>query len=103
MSNEPKEKKSGGFLSFLAFCVTMFAAVLYLIAMVLSFLEMEFAIINTMQSVASVLMICIVSTMGWRYVKTKSFTWKLVYTLILLAVVASVVVPVVLQFTGSQA
>ena len=88
----------GRFVGFLAFLVTMFAAVLYLVSFVLTFLNISDEIVNTMFRVATVILICIVSVTGWRFVKTKSLPWKLVYILVLLAVVASVVVPVALQF-----
>ena len=94
--------KGGSFVGFLAFLVTMFAAILYLVAMALSFFEIDVKIIDTLQSVASVIMICIVSVTGWRFVKTKSTPWKLVYILVLLAVVASVVIPVALQFIPAE-
>ncbi|MCH5152479.1 MAG: hypothetical protein J1F68_00765 [Clostridiales bacterium] len=97
-----KNGNGGSFVGFLAFCVTMFAAILYLLAMALSFFEIDIKIIDTLQSVASVIMICIVSVTGWRFVKTKSMPWKLVYILVLLAVVASVVIPVAVQFAASN-
>lgn len=95
--------KGGNFVGFLAFVVTMFAAILYLVAMALSFFEIDVKVIDTLQSVATVIMIVIVSITGWRYVKTKSIAWKLIYVLVLVAVVGSVVVPVALQFAASNA
>lgn len=92
----------GKFVGFIAFVVTMFAAVLYLVAMILSFLNISSGVIASMQSIASVIMICMVSGTGWRYVKTKKLAWKLIYILILLAVVASVVVPLVLQLLPAK-
>ena len=93
----------GKFVGFLAFVVTMFAAILYLVAMALSFFEIDVKIVDTLQSIATVIMIVIVSVTGWRYVKTKSIAWKLIYVLVLVAVVSSVVIPVALQFTSSNA
>ena len=92
----------GSFVGFLAFLVTMFAAVLYLVAMSLSFFDIDVKIIDTLQSVASVIMICIVSIIGWRFVKTRSLVWKTIYILVLVAVVASVVIPVAVQFIPSD-
>ena len=94
--------RGGRFWGFLAFLVTMFAAVLYLVAMVLSFFETSSSVINSMQSVASVIMICIVSVFGWRFIKRRSLTWRLLYVLLILAVVASVVVPPVLDIIAAQ-
>lgn len=92
--------RGGSFWGFLAFVVTMFAAVLYLLSFVLSFWEIDVKVIDTLSSVASVIMICIVSVFGWRFIKRRSLTWRLLYVFLLLAVVASVVVPVVLQFAA---
>ena len=93
---------NGGFVGFMAFVVTMFAAILYLVAMALSFFEIDVKIIDTLQSIATVIMIVIVSVTGWRFVKTKGIAWKLIYILVLLAVVSSVVVPVALQFISAN-
>ena len=95
-------KRGGSFVGFLAFLVTMFAALLYLVAMSLSFFDIDIKIIDTLQSVASVIMICIVSITGWRFVKTRNAVWKTIYILVLLAVVASVVIPVALQFIPAE-
>ena len=92
----------GSFKSFLAFCITMFAAVLYLLSFVLSFWNISNNTITILSSVATVILICIVSVTGWRFIKTKSTPWKLTYILVLLAVVASVVVPVILQITAAE-
>ena len=92
----------GSFKGFLAFCVTMFAAVLYLLSFVLTFWDISNNTIDVLSSIASVIMICIVSVTGWRFVKTKSTLWKLIYIMVLLAVVASVVVPVVMQITAAE-
>lgn len=93
----------GRFVGFLAFLVTMLAATLYLVSMVLSFFDIpDFPWFETLQSVASVIMIVIVSITGWRYVKTKAIAWKLVYVFVLLTVVASVVVPIALKIVAAQ-
>ena len=94
--------RGGRFWGFLAFLVTMFAAVLYLVAMILGFLEISSAVISSMQSVASVIMICIVSVFGWRFIKHRSITWKLLYVLLILAVVASVAVPPIVEIIKAK-
>ena len=99
--NEPNGR-GGSFIGFLAFCVTMFAAILYLVAMSLSFFEIDVKIVDTLQSIASALMICIVSVIGWRFVKTRNTVWKTIYVMVLLIVVASVIIPVVLQFVAAK-
>ena len=94
--------RGGRFWGFLAFLVTMFAAVLYLVAMVLKLLDISIAVIGTMQSVATVILICIVSVFGWRFVKSRSLSWRLLYVLLILAVVASVVVPPIVEIVKAQ-
>ena len=98
MSDPNNNRPGGSFVGFLAFCVTMFAAILYLVSFVLSFWNIYDNTIAVMQSVASVIMIVIVSIIGWRFVKTRNSVWKTIYIVLLVAVVASVVIPVVLQF-----
>ena len=88
------------FVGFLAFLVTMFAAVLYLAALVFNFVNISstnFPIFQTLTSVAEVLLIVSVSVTGWKYVKTKKLAWKLIYAFVLLAVVATMVVPFVVN------
>ena len=88
--------RGGRFVGFIAFLVTMIAALLYLTSLVFSFVNIDstsFPIFETLKSVAEVMLIVIVSVIGWRYVKTKHLAWKLIYVFVLLAVVASVVVP----------
>ena len=98
------ENNGGGrFVGFLAFLVTMIAATLYLVSMALSFFDIpNFPWFETLQSIATVIMIVIVSIIGWRYIKTKATAWKLVYFFVLLTVVASVVVPLALKIVAAQ-
>ena len=101
--SEPSNNGRGGgsFVGFLAFCVTMFAAALYLVSFVLSFWDIRAEVIDTMFRVATVLLICTVSIIGWRFVKSRSAVWKAIYLLVLLAVVASVAVPIALQYLAA--
>ena len=87
------------FWDFFAFLVTMFAAVLYLVALILQFINVsEPQIINTMRSVASTITMCIVGAMGWRFVRNRSTGIRVLYVLLILIVVACVVTPIVLQY-----
>lgn len=98
-SEERNERKGGGFLGFVAFLVTIFAAVLYLVALILQFIEVNVPqVIETMRLVASTITICIVGILGWRFVKYRAKWCKLLYVLLILAVVACVIVPIVLQY-----
>ena len=70
--DDPEEKparRGGGFLGFLAFLVTIFAAVLYLIALILDFINVSIpTVIDTMRSVASMITMRIVGMLGWKFV-----------------------------------
>ncbi len=97
---ENTERQGGGFLSFVAFLVTVFATVLYLVALILQFIKVSVPIIETMRSVASMLTICIVGLLGWRFVKHRAAWCKLFYVLLILTVIVCVVLPIVLQYVG---
>ena len=97
-----EKKKSGGFLGFISFLVALFASVLYIVAMVLKFLDVQVGVIGTLQSVATVIMICIVFVLGWRFVKNRSAFLKVIYVLLVLVVIASVTVPIVLDNLPAQ-
>lgn len=101
---EEKPKRSGGgLLGFLAFLVTVFAAVLYLVAMILQFININIpTAINTMRSVASTITMCIVGMLGWKFVRNRSAWCKVLYVFLILIVVACVVVPIVLQYLPAK-
>ena len=96
---ESGKRDNGGFLGFFAFLVTIFAAVLYLVALILQFVKVDVPqVIDTMRLVASTITICIVGLLGWRFVKNRASWCKTLYVLLILAVVACVVVPIILQY-----
>ncbi len=99
-NNSESDGNGGGFLGFVAFLVTIFAAVLYLVALVLQFIKVNVPAIETMRSVASMLTVCVAGVMGWRFVKRRRGWLKAFYILLILVVVACVVVPIVLQYVG---
>ncbi len=97
------ERKRGGFLGFIAFLVTIFAAVLYLVALILDFINVDIpTVINTMRSIASMITMCIVGMLGWRFVRNRSTWCKVIYVVLVLAVVACVVTPIVLDIARSK-
>ncbi len=95
---ENSSRESGGVLGFVAFLVTIFAAVLYLVALILQFIHVTVPVIDTMRSVASMLTICIVALLGWKFVKRRATWCKVLYVLLVLAVVVCVVLPIVLHY-----
>ena len=94
-----ERKSSGGFLGFLAFLVTIFAAVMYLVVLILVWIDVQVPkVIETMRSVASMITISIVGLLGWKFVRNRSAWCRVLYVLLVLTVVVCVVVPIVLQF-----
>ncbi len=98
---EPYKDRSGGnggFLGFIAFLVTIFAAVLYLVALILQFIKVNVPVIETMRSVASMFTICIVGILGWKFVRARAMWCRVLYVLLVLAVVVCVITPIILQY-----
>ncbi len=83
-------------LNKVAFYTMAVVAVLYLVAMILSAVGLSSKIVGAMQGVATAIMICIVSVLGWRYVSKKPAVWVVLYVVCLLIVVIGIIVPLVL-------
>ena len=69
------------------------AALLYVIAMILSLVNVDFVVVTALQNIAMAVMVVIVSILAWRYVRNKEMVWKVIYVLCLLLVVAGIIVP----------
>lgn len=69
------------------------AALLYVIAMILSLVDVNFVVVTALQNIAMAVMVVIVSILAWRYVRNKEMVWKVLYVLCLLLVVAGIIVP----------
>ncbi len=69
------------------------AALLYVIAMILSLVNVDFVVVTALQNIAMAVMVVIVSILAWRYVRNKEMVWKVLYVLCLLLVVAGIIVP----------
>lgn len=69
------------------------AALLYVIAMILSLVSVDFVVVTALQNIAMAVMVVIVSILAWRYVRNKEMVWKVLYVLCLLLVVAGIIVP----------
>ncbi len=100
--DEKPTRRGGGFLSFVAFLVTVFVAVLYLVALILQFIKVDVPIIQTMRLVASTITMCIVGMLGWGFVRNRAAWCKVLYVLLILIVVVCVVVPIVLQYLPAK-
>lgn len=69
------------------------AALLYVIAMILSLVNVNFVVVTALQNIAMAVMVVIVSILAWRYVRNKEMVWKVLYVLCLLLVIAGIIVP----------
>lgn len=69
------------------------AALLYVIAMILSLVDVNFVVVTALQNIAMAVMVVIVSILAWRYVRNKEIVWKVLYVLCLLLVIAGIIVP----------
>ena len=69
------------------------AALLYVIAMILSLVDVNFVVVTALQNIAMAVMVVIVSILAWRYVRNKEMVWKVLYVLCLMLVIAGIIVP----------
>ena len=94
-SSSSKKKVFWGLnkISFYTICV---AAFLYVIALILSAVGVNFKVVSAMQGVATAVMVCVVAVLAWRYVSSKPTVWKVLYVLCLLLVIVGIIVPLVI-------
>ena len=69
------------------------AALLYLVAMILSLVGVDAIAVTVLQNIAMAAMVVIVAILAWRYVRSKPTVWKVLYVFILLVVIACIIVP----------
>ena len=69
------------------------AALLYLVAMILSLVDVDAIAVTALQNIAMAAMVVIVAILAWRYVRSKPTVWKVLYVFILLVVIACIIVP----------
>ena len=94
-----KKKSSSGTsitLNKVSFWTLTVTAILYLVALILGFFEINLVIISALKAVAAAVAICIVAVNAWRYVKGKNVVWKILYFVVLLVVLVGIVLPLVL-------
>ncbi len=94
-SSKSTTKKTSNFwgLNKISFWVLGAAAILYLVAMILSVAGVSAIAVTILQNIAMAVMVVIVSILAWRYVKNKPTVWKVLYVFILLVVIACIIVP----------
>ena len=94
-SSSKSKKSSSSFwgLNKVSLWVLGAAALLYLVAMILSLVGVDAIAVTVLQNIAIAIMIVIVAILAWRYVRSKPTVWKVLYVFILLVVIACIIVP----------
>ena len=94
-SSSKSKKSSSSFwgLNKISLWVLGAAALLYLVAMILSLVGVNAIAVTVLQNIAMAAMVVIVAILAWRYVRSKPTVWKVLYVFILLVVIACVIVP----------
>ena len=94
-SSSKSTKSSSSFwgLNKISLWVLGVAALLYLVAMILSLVGVNAIAVTVLQNIAMAAMVVIVAILAWRYVRSKPTVWKVLYVFILLVVIACIIVP----------
>lgn len=82
-------------LNKICFYVIGAMAILYLIATVLSFLDINTKIIPALQGIATACAISIVAWLAWHYVKNASTVLKVLYIVFVLVVIVGIIIPMI--------
>ncbi len=95
MANKSTKRSSSGWsLNKVSMWILVAAALLYVVAMILSLVGgINFVVISALQNIAMAVMVVIVSILAWRYVRNREAVWKVLYVLCLLLVIAGIIVP----------
>ena len=87
-------ENEGSKLNKFSFYVIGAIAILYIVTMILSLVHVKSAkIIPIMSAIAAVCTIVIVAILAWRYVRSKTMVWKVLYFIFLALVIVGVMVP----------
>ncbi|MFW5780825.1 MAG: hypothetical protein ACOCWI_05180 [Bacillota bacterium] len=78
-----------------AFYTFIFAAIIYLIQALLSFVNISSGVLQAIQSIVIIVLFAVTGVAGWQFCKTKSFVYKLLYFISVLIILVSVVLPVI--------
>ena len=92
-SSKTKRSSTVWSLNKVSMWILVAAALLYVVAMILSLVGVSATIVSALQNVAMAVMVVIVSILAWRYVRNKEAVWKVLYVLCLLLVIAGIIVP----------
>lgn len=89
--------KSSGFwgINKISFWLIGAAAVLYLVALVLSAVGVNLKIVSAIQGVVTAFIISVVAVLAWKYVRSKATVWKVLYVVFLLVVLVGIIIPLV--------
>ena len=90
-------RSSGWGLNKISFYTMATAAVLYLVAAILSLINATklATAVGTLQAFAAAMMVCIVAVLGWKFVRHKTTTWKVLYFVFLGLVILGNIIPLI--------
>ena len=91
------QKKSWFGLNKISFYTMSAAAILYLVAAILSLIDANklSAAVGVLQGFAAAIMICIVAVLAWKYVRHKTTVWKVLYFVFLALVILGIIIPLI--------
>jgi len=90
-------RRSGWGLNKFSFFTMATAAVLYLIAAILSLINASklTTAIGVFQGFATAIMVCIVAVLAWKYARHKPTSWKVLYFVFLGLVILGIIIPLI--------
>lgn len=96
-SSQTSSSNSTGFwgINKISFYLIGAAAILYLVALVLSAVGVNLKIVAAIQGVVTAFIISVVAVLAWKYVRSKPTVWKVLYVVFLLVVLVGIIIPLV--------
>lgn len=90
-------RRAGWGLNKLSFYVMATAAVLYLIAAILSLINASklATAVGVLQGFATAIMVGIVAVLAWKYARHKPTSWKVLYFVFLGLVILGIIIPLI--------
>lgn len=82
-------------LTMVSFWTLVTAALLYLVAMILSLCGVASKIVMALQNAAMAVMVVIVAILAWRYVFRRPVIYKVLYIIVLLVVIVGIILPLI--------
>lgn len=82
-------------LNKISFYTMATAAILYLVAAILSLINASklATAVGVLQGFATAIMVCIVAVLGWKYARHKTTAWKVLYFVFLGLVILGIIIP----------